>query len=82
MPNVNEPKRIYNINIVYKVYNTVQIKNKLLINQFVFEGYMILLICGVWKKWCKWIHSQRRKRLSGIENKLCLPKGEGGVDEG
>ena len=39
---------------------------------------MISLICGIWKKWCRWIYLLNRNRLTDIENKLMVNKGERG----
>ena len=46
------------------------------------DKYMISLTCGIWKEWYKWTYLQNRNRLTDIENKLTVPKGErGGRDK-
>ena len=40
--------------------------------------HMKTLICGIYKKGSKWIYLQNRNRLTDIENKLMITKGEGG----
>jgi len=42
------------------------------------DKYMILLKCGIWKKWYKWIYLQSTNRPTDIENKFMVTKGEGG----
>ena len=37
---------------------------------------MILFICGILKKWYKWTYLQNRNRVTDVENKLMVTKGE------
>ena len=39
---------------------------------------MMSLTCGILKKWYKWTYLQNRNRLTDIENKLTVTKGERG----
>ena len=48
------------------------------------EGQISYGITYMWnlKKWCKWTYLQNRNRLTGVENKLMVTKGEkGGKDK-
>ena len=38
--------------------------------------YMISFICGIQAKWYKWTYLQQRNRLTDIENKVMVTKGE------
>ena len=42
------------------------------------DKYYISLTCGILKKWYKWTYGQNRNRLTGIEYKLMVTKGERG----
>ena len=39
---------------------------------------MILLICGIFKKWYKWMYLQNGNSVTNTENKLMVPKEERG----
>ena len=38
--------------------------------------HMISLICGIYKKWCRWTYSRSRNRSTDTDNKLMVNKGE------
>ena len=40
--------------------------------------HMISLICGILKKWYKWTYLQNRSRVTDVEDKLTVTKGERG----
>ena len=40
--------------------------------------HMMSLICGIFKKWYKWTYLQNRNRLTDIENKPMVTKGDSG----
>ena len=42
---------------------------------------MLSLICGILKQWYKWTYLQNRNRLTDIENKLRVTKGESGAEK-
>ena len=43
-------------------------------------SYDITYMCNL-KKYCKWIYLQNRNRLTDIENKVTVTKGDSGGEE-
>ena len=46
------------------------------------DKYMVPLIRGIFKKWYKWTYLQKRNRLTDVENKLMVTRGDGVGGEG